>query len=130
MRVAQHSADQLRLDRWAYSPCRRSQQLVISTCTARRQTFALKTGGEPQVLQNAVCCFPAAKADFYLHPLGFKEKEVLVGGRQGSALVFVAFGISSSTSKVFASTKPVSGVSVSSFWVCLSNVHVVARLLD
>lgn len=98
------SAETWTVNSGAYSPRRRSQRLVISTSTARQQTFALKTS------------------------IRVYRKRSLGGRKAGLCVCFRGFWHFVINVESICFHKPVSGVSVSPFLVCLSNVHVVARL--
>lgn len=135
MRVAQHSADQLRLERWTAERIHRADAhsgLWFQLLPHADRPLHWKRGWREQKkpLSSAECwVLPGCQSRFLSPSIRVYRKRSLGGRKAGQCVCFRGFWHFVINVESICFHKPVYGVSVSPFLVCLWDVHVVARLL-
>lgn len=135
MHVAQHSADQLRLERWTAERIHHADAhsgLWFQLLPHADRPLHWKQGGRGEGGQktqsSALCCvvLPGCQSRFLFSSIRVYRKRSLGGRKAGLCVCFRGFWHFVINVESICFHKPVSGVSVSPFLVCLSNV--VGRL--
>lgn len=118
---------------WAYSPRRRSHGLWFQLLPHADRPLHWKRGGgdKKKKESSAECCvlLPGCQSRFLSSSIRVYRKRSLGGRKAGLCVCFRGFWHFVIDIESICFHKPVSGVSVSPFLVCLSNVHVIVRPL-